>query len=97
VFFGETWNYGPPDSNPIADAIIRVRLKFDAGGAIAGDEIDVLAHHRSDKNHGYWATPRVTCNQQGTRCLFASAMTNGTNASEGPPDLYIVDVPPPKQ
>ncbi|MBI1749142.1 MAG: hypothetical protein HY234_02575 [Acidobacteria bacterium] len=93
VFFGETWSYGSAEGNPIADAIIRVRLKFDGGGKISGDEIDVLAHHRSDKRHGYWATPRVSCNQQGTRCLFASAMSNGANDSDGGPNLYIVDVP----
>ncbi len=90
-FFVSTYTYGNHETDPLANAILRVRLKFNAAGKVIGDEIDVLAQHRS--GGGYWAAPRVSCNQQGTRCLFASVMSANTDASDRRPQLYVVDVP----
>ncbi len=92
TFFISTWTYGPAQDDPLANAILRVRLRFDSGGRIVGDDIDVLARHGSHEKMGYWAQPRVSCNQQGTRCLFASSMAVPAN-KERVPQLYIVDVP----
>ena len=78
---------------PLAHAIVRIHLRFDAAGKIVGDEPEILAHHRSEDRHGYYASPRVSCNQQGTRCLFASSMTVATDNTRPQPHLYVVDVP----
>ena len=90
-FFISTAAYGNPEADPLANAILRVRLRFRPDGSIADDEIDVLAYHRSGRD--YWAQPRVSCNQQGTRCLFASSMVNNAGNRDPQANLYIVDVP----
>lgn len=91
-FFVSTWGYGGFTDDPLANAILRVRLGFDSAGKIISDDMEVLAHHRSE-NRGYYASPRASCNQQGTRCLFASTMTVATDNTNPQPQLYVVDVP----
>ena len=93
-FFFMSTNSYDGFSGPLAFTIARVRLKFDAHGKINGDISESLAHHRSDYPQlGYNASPRATCNMQGTRCLFASSMTVQTDNTDPQPHLYIVDVP----
>jgi hypothetical protein len=84
---------GGQPAGPIKDAIIRVRLQFDATGNITGDLIDVVAYHRTEYRFGYGALPRVSCNQQGTRCAFNSTMTLDTTNRDPQPHVYVVDIP----
>ncbi len=93
-FYISTLSYSGFDTDPLAYAIVRVQLRFNAAGKVDGDTIEVLAHHRSDDKGGYWAQPRVSCNQQGTRCLFASTMSVATDAPDRRSHLYVVDVAP---
>lgn len=91
TYFVETWGQTP--IGPIDDAIDRVRLVYDASNNLIGSQLDFLAHHRTRKVDGYGASPRVTCNQQSRRCLWASSMAIQTNKIELTPDLFVVDVP----
>jgi len=93
-FFVSSLGYSGFETDPTAFGILRVRLKFDAAGKIIGDEIDLLAHHRSNPKGPYLAYPRATCNQQGTRCLFSSTMTVQTDNTDHQPHLYVVDFKP---
>ena len=94
-FFISSNSYSGFATDPLAHAILRVRMQFGGTGQITGDQFDVIARHNSDDNLGYFALPRVACNQQGSRCLFASSMTiNTTNTSQSI-HLYVVDIPNP--
>ncbi len=93
LFFLSSDSYGGFETDRLAHGIFRVRLLFDAAGRVRGDEFDLLAQHRSDKKAGYWAQPRASCNQQATRCLFASTMSAGTDNPRRQAHLFIVDVP----
>ncbi len=92
--FLSTDSYGDYATDRLAHGIFRVRLVLDGTGKVQRDEFDLLAHHRSDTKVGYWAQPRASCNQQGTRCLFASTMSVATDNARRQPHLYIVEVPP---
>ncbi len=92
-FFVSSEGYGNTSIDPLAHSILRVTLKFDPRGRIVGDAIDVLAKHRSNVGLGYYYSPRASCNQQGSRCLFASSMTVGVLNPVGVHQLYVVDVP----
>ncbi|MBI1749141.1 MAG: DUF4091 domain-containing protein [Acidobacteria bacterium] len=95
-FFNSSLSYSGFASDPIAFGILRFRLQFNALGNITGDQIDLLAHHRSDDTkYGYFAKPRASCNQQGSRCIFSSTMTIQTNNLDPQEHLYVVDGFPP--
>lgn len=84
---------GSDPTGPIRDAIIRVRLQFGTTGNVTGHVIDVVGYHRSEKRFGYSGLPRVSCNQQGTRCLFNSTMTLNTTNTDPQSHVYVIDVP----
>lgn len=90
-FFVSTGSYGDATRDPLANAIVEVRLRIGPEGRVQSDQLRVLAPHRSASDQGYYAQPRVACNQQGTRCLFSSTMSVGTTRREGPAQLYAVD------
>jgi len=93
-FFVSSLAYSPPGTDSLANAILRFRLTFNASNQVIADTIDVLALHRSEPSRfGYFALPRASCNQQGTRCIFSSSMTVNTNKTSAALHLYIVDVP----
>lgn len=91
--FSESWSYSGGATDPIADSILRIRFVLDPMGFPIDDQIDIIARHRSEKRFGYFALPRVSCNQQGTRCAFSSSMTVGTTSLNSTPNLYVVNVP----
>ena len=93
-FFTSTDAYSPAGTDPIALGIVQVRLTYNASNQVIGDTPILLAPHRSEPSrYGYYAIPRASCNQQGTRCIFSSSMTVNTNKTNGSLHLYIVDVP----
>ncbi len=94
--FISSQTYGPTGTDPLADSLLRIRFQFNPtnNNQIISDQIDILATHRSEPGRfGYFAFPRMTCNQQGTRCLFASSMSVNTSSTTSNIHLYIVDVP----
>ncbi len=93
-FFISTNSYSGFATDPLAFVILRVRLNFGPPGTILSDNIDVLARHRSEDKYGYYAKPRVACNQQGTRCMFESTMTLQTNNVDTQEHVYIVEFQP---
>ncbi|GEM_PF-1319706 len=92
-FFVSTESYSPPGTDPLAQAVVMVRMRFNGAGFPILDQVDVVANHRSEQRFGYYALPRVSCNQQAERCIFASSMTMLTNKTTAGIDLYVVEVP----
>jgi len=93
-FFTSTGAYSPPGTDSLADSIVQVRLTYNGSNQVVGDNPIVLIPHRSEPaRFGYYALPRASCNQQGTRCIFSSSMTVNTNKTSPTLHLYIVDVP----
>jgi hypothetical protein len=91
-FFVSTESYSPPGTDPIAQAIVMVRMRFNGAGFPILDQVDLVANHRSEQRFGYYALPRVSCNQQAERCIFASSMTMLTNKTTAGIDLYVTEV-----
>ncbi len=89
-FFISAASYSGFANNPLAFGIFRVRLQFNILGNVSGDQFDLLAHHRSEAKYGYFALPRASCNQQGTRCVFASSMTVQTDNVDPQVHIYVV-------
>jgi hypothetical protein len=90
-FFVSMETYSAPGTDPLANTIARVNIIHAAGRF--QDLWTIVIPHRSNKNLGYYALPRASCNVQGTRCLFSSSMTVQTNKTTNDIDLYVVDVP----
>lgn len=94
--FISSGEYAPVGTDPLANSLLEVIFTFSPTNnnqIISDTIINMVAHRSEPAKYGYFALPRMSCNQQGTRCLFSSSMSVNTTNTTTNIHLYLIDVP----